>query len=96
MVSGYHDDGALDRVVSTFMLHHVPTEARPDALSEARRVLVAGGELHLVDFVQTHAQRDVADMLAEAGFVDATEIARDRILFGAYVHWRGRDPGDIG
>jgi SAM-dependent methyltransferase len=43
-------DAAVDRVLSSFMLHHVPTAQRAAALREAHRVLRPGGELHLVDF----------------------------------------------
>jgi SAM-dependent methyltransferase len=51
---GYADalplpDGAVDRVLSAFMLHHLPPDEQRDALREARRVLAPGGSLHLVD-----------------------------------------------
>ncbi|MFP5021034.1 class I SAM-dependent methyltransferase [Pseudonocardia phyllosphaerae] len=42
-------DGALDRVLSSLMLHHVAADTRVAALREARRVLAPGGSLHLVD-----------------------------------------------
>lgn len=43
-------DAAFDRVFSSFMFHHVPTESREPMLREVRRVLKPGGSLHLVDF----------------------------------------------
>ncbi|HSK60062.1 MAG TPA: class I SAM-dependent methyltransferase [Actinomycetospora sp.] len=51
---GYADalplpDGAVDRVLSAFMFHHLPPDEQPGALREARRVLAPGGSLHLVD-----------------------------------------------
>ncbi len=52
---GYADrlpypDGGVDRVLSAFMLHHLPAEQQHAALREARRVLAPGGRLHLLDF----------------------------------------------
>jgi ubiquinone/menaquinone biosynthesis C-methylase UbiE len=44
------DDGAFDRVVSSFMFHHLDPEVKRGMLREARRVLRPGGELHLIDF----------------------------------------------
>jgi ubiquinone/menaquinone biosynthesis C-methylase UbiE len=52
---GYADrlpypDGGVDRVLSSFMLHHLPTEQQHPALREVHRVLAPGGRLHLLDF----------------------------------------------
>ncbi|WP_448613927.1 class I SAM-dependent methyltransferase [Modestobacter sp. URMC 112] len=44
-----HPDASTDRVLSAFMLHHVPAGDREQALREVHRVLRPGGELHLVD-----------------------------------------------
>jgi len=51
---GYADelpypDASFDRVFSSFMFHHLQEEDRKLALNEARRVLVPGGSLHMVD-----------------------------------------------
>jgi len=51
---GYADqlpyaDGSVDRVLSSFMFHHLPPEEQRAMLAEARRVLAPGGSLHLVD-----------------------------------------------
>ena len=51
---GYADrlpypDGSVDRVLSAFMLHHLPVTQQHDALREVRRVLAPGGRLHLLD-----------------------------------------------
>jgi ubiquinone/menaquinone biosynthesis C-methylase UbiE len=45
-----YPDASVDRVLSAFMLHHVPDRERERALREVLRVLRPGGELHLVDF----------------------------------------------
>jgi ubiquinone/menaquinone biosynthesis C-methylase UbiE len=52
---GYADrlpyaDGSVDRVLSSFMLHHLPPAEQQAALREAHRVLAPGGRLHLLDF----------------------------------------------
>ncbi|MCS7476321.1 class I SAM-dependent methyltransferase [Umezawaea endophytica] len=45
-----YDDGSVDRVLSSFMFHHLPGEQKLDALREVHRVLAPGGSLHLLDF----------------------------------------------
>ena len=43
-------DEAFDRVVTSFMFHHLPTKLKPSALREMRRILKPHGSLHLLDF----------------------------------------------
>jgi SAM-dependent methyltransferase len=45
-----HPDGSVDQVLSAFMFHHLPPEAKRAMLAEVRRVLVPGGRLLLADF----------------------------------------------
>lgn len=45
-----YDTGFFDRVVSSFMFHHLDHGTKHGMLCEVRRVLAPGGELHLVDF----------------------------------------------
>lgn len=53
-----HADGTFDRVLSSFMLHHLDTEQRRAALAEAHRVLTHDGSLHVVDFGGTTDRGD--------------------------------------
>ena len=48
---------SFDRVVSSFMFHHLPLDARAGMLAEVERVLAPGGALLLLDFggSQPHA-----------------------------------------
>ena len=43
-------DASFDRVVSSFMFHHLDLGVKQGMLREARRVLAPAGELHLIDF----------------------------------------------
>lgn len=45
-----YPDGSFDRVLSSFMLHHLDLGEKRRALHEACRVLVPGGTLHVLDF----------------------------------------------
>jgi ubiquinone/menaquinone biosynthesis C-methylase UbiE len=46
------DDASLDVVVSSFLMHELPTEVRAAALREAARVLKPGGLAVIVDSIQ--------------------------------------------
>jgi len=57
-----YPDGSFDRVFSSFMFHHLDGDTQAATLLEVRRVLRAGGSLHLVDF-GGHAQGRLARLL---------------------------------
>ena len=45
-----YPEACFDRVLSSFMLHHLEPDAKRRTLEEARRVLKPGGSLHVLDF----------------------------------------------
>ena len=52
-----YPDESFDRVLSSFMFHHLDDAEKRRALAEVRRVLRPGGELHLVDVAGHHHGR---------------------------------------
>jgi ubiquinone/menaquinone biosynthesis C-methylase UbiE len=44
----------IDRLLSSFLFHHLDTENKQHAVTEAFRVLRPGGELHVLDFGKPH------------------------------------------
>jgi ubiquinone/menaquinone biosynthesis C-methylase UbiE len=50
-----YPDGAFDRVLSSFMFHHLEDASRSGTLREVRRVLKPGARLHLMDFVKAES-----------------------------------------
>ncbi|MEV4566189.1 class I SAM-dependent methyltransferase [Nonomuraea sp. NPDC049419] len=45
-----YPDGSFDLVVSSLAIHHMPSEARPEALRQMFRVLRPGGRLLIAEF----------------------------------------------
>jgi ubiquinone/menaquinone biosynthesis C-methylase UbiE len=52
-----YSDGSFDRVLSSFMLHHLEPETRHRTLREVLRVLRPGGSVHLADLARPHGSR---------------------------------------
>lgn len=48
-----YPDESFDRVLSSFMFHHLPAEEKGKFLAQVRRVLKSGGSFHLLDFEET-------------------------------------------
>jgi ubiquinone/menaquinone biosynthesis C-methylase UbiE len=45
---------SFDRILTTLMLHHLTTAQKRETLAAARRLLRAGGELHIADWGKPH------------------------------------------
>ena len=50
-----YPDASFDRVLSSFMFHHLSRDVKEKTLREARRVLKPGGRFHMVDFAPAGA-----------------------------------------
>ena len=47
-----YSEASFDRVLTSLVLHHLPTADKERALAEMHRVLRPGGELHIADWAQ--------------------------------------------
>ncbi|MFI1993386.1 class I SAM-dependent methyltransferase [Actinoplanes sp. NPDC020271] len=90
-------DASVDRVLSALMLHHLERAEHERALREARRVLLPGGELHVLDLVADHVRPSrlaatepdrVLTAMFDAGLTQPVELARARVAFGRVVFYR--------
>jgi ubiquinone/menaquinone biosynthesis C-methylase UbiE len=91
-------DASLDRVLSSYMLHHLQDDQKLSALREIKRVLRPGGQLHVVDAyggshgrtrLTRQAPEDVLEAMRSAG-LEAAENGRGnhRGLVGHYAFYR--------
>jgi ubiquinone/menaquinone biosynthesis C-methylase UbiE len=78
-------DRSFDRVLSSFMFHHLPADVKARTLTEVKRVLKPGGVLLLLDFA-AHGRGGEDDRVIErmraAGFAHARQMREDALLFG--------------
>ena len=56
-----YNEETFDRVLSSFMFHHLEERDRERTLSEVLRVLKPGGSFHLLDFAADHASHGLLD-----------------------------------
>jgi ubiquinone/menaquinone biosynthesis C-methylase UbiE len=91
-----YPDAAFDRVLSSFMLHHLASASeKQSTLREMRRVLAPGGSLHLLDFTHDHDEGGLFQRLhGNHPIEDSTEHRAIDLLraagFQAVVADRGR------
>jgi SAM-dependent methyltransferase len=94
-------DGSVDRVLSSFMLHHLDDDEKARAVREVRRVLRPGGQLHLVDLAGTPAHNGLHGHLSRRNRRLAGNVP-DRVLAGLRdggltdVTENGHDAGRLG
>lgn len=58
-----YEQGAFDRVLSSFMFHHLEEGSMEETLREVLRVLKPVGSFHLLDFVGKHGVHGYLDRL---------------------------------
>ncbi len=92
------DEGTIDTVTSTLMMHHLPDDLKAKGLAEIRRVLKPGGRVVIADFTRSDHSHDestddqteqvnLAEIVAAAGFID---LEIEHIAFPRDAHgWSG-------
>jgi ubiquinone/menaquinone biosynthesis C-methylase UbiE len=73
--------GSFDRVLSSFMFHHLPPAEKVATLREARRVLRPEGALFVMDFGGKDLE-PLAGMMRQAGFAEGKRLEGGRLLLG--------------
>lgn len=89
LIRGFGDaipypDGSFDRVLSSFMLHHLTLDEKRATLADAARVLKADGTLHILDFVSAkdRPRGAIARMLHADDHLSDSGAARTTALLG--------------
>ena len=97
-----YPDATFDRVLSAFLLHHLPLDQQLRMLREVRRVLKPGGSLHLLDFTpggkgrcrqhdtssERHPQTGHALALMQTERLDGAQVGLGRSRLGHHAFYR--------
>jgi ubiquinone/menaquinone biosynthesis C-methylase UbiE len=104
---GYSDDlpypdAYFDRVLSSYVFHHIEAEDKTGTLTEIRRVLKPDGVFHMLDidfsnkknkhsngWYKDNSVPRVLEFLKQSGFADMEIAGRYRTYFTDIVHYRG-------
>jgi ubiquinone/menaquinone biosynthesis C-methylase UbiE len=80
-----YEDASFDRVLSSFMYHHVPPDEKPAMFREIHRVLKPDGRLELVDFAGPERTRGFFARMLHAHHVmsDNAEARVIELMTGA-------------
>jgi ubiquinone/menaquinone biosynthesis C-methylase UbiE len=87
-----YEAGAFDRVVSSFMLHHLTGAEKDAALRESFRVLAPGGTLHVLDFTE---RRGGGGLHALAQRLHGGRAGDDALGVGLAERMRGAGFADV-
>jgi ubiquinone/menaquinone biosynthesis C-methylase UbiE len=74
-----YQQGSFDRVISSFMFHHLEEEERESTSREVLRVLKPGGSFHLLDFIPANGAHGFFERLI-AGHALMKSNTDERIL----------------
>ena len=74
-----YPDSSFDRVLSSFMFHHLPLEVKKRMFREVRRVLKPGGRLELMDFAGPDAGAHLLSRIFHSP-AQLKDNSRERVL----------------
>ncbi|HET9714157.1 MAG TPA: class I SAM-dependent methyltransferase [Pyrinomonadaceae bacterium] len=74
-----YEQASFDRVLSSFMFHHLEGQDREKTLQEVSRVLKPGGSFHLLDFVSDHGSHGFLNRLVHS-HAELKDNTDERIL----------------
>jgi len=82
-----YPDAHFDRVLSSFMFHHISREQQAAALLEIARVLKPGGSVHVLDFGKLEARDAIPELMTQAGLLHSAEVGHRRTLLGRVAYY---------
>lgn len=83
-------DGQFDVVLSTLMLHHLPSKLRTQCAAEVRRVMKPGGRLLAIDFGTAPGKKGIVAHFHRHGHINLEEMATIFREAGLNVREKGK------